>query len=235
MIQPFDQGKFDRRYKDIFKPAIEKAGFDADRVDEDPSVTVVIDRIEKGINDASVCLAEITTNNANVWFELGYALACKKPVLMIREKNARTKFPFDVQHRSILLYDHHTTSDFHTLEAKITERLKAISTGQATVRQLSPHSPEKFADLSQNERTVLCELARQLHDDNGSVSENALVAAHEYRSKTGSKRAIKGPCEKGLIALVDKPPQPENIVITLSPAYKMTPLGWTTFEQMEST
>ena len=49
MIQPFDQAKFDRRYKDIFKPAIEKAGFEADRVDEDPSVTVVIDRIEKGI------------------------------------------------------------------------------------------------------------------------------------------------------------------------------------------
>jgi len=118
MIQPFDQGKFDRRYKDIFKPAIEKAGFEADRVDEDPSVTVVIDRIEKGINDASVCLAEITTDNANVWFELGYALARNKPVVMICEKHARTRFPFDVQHRNILEYDTGSPSDYEELGTK---------------------------------------------------------------------------------------------------------------------
>jgi hypothetical protein len=33
MIQPFDDGgKFDRRYKGTFEPAIEEAGFKADRV-----------------------------------------------------------------------------------------------------------------------------------------------------------------------------------------------------------
>ena len=140
MIQPFDQAKFDRRYKDIFKPAIERAGFEADRVDEDPSVTVVIDRIEKGINDSSVCLAEITTDNANVWFELGYALARKKPVVMICEKHVRTKFPFDVQHRNILEYDTGSRSDYEELGTKIVDRLKAIDKTQAVVEQLQPQS-----------------------------------------------------------------------------------------------
>jgi hypothetical protein len=58
VIQPFDAGKFDGRYKDTFKPAIEAAGFEAYRVDKDPSVSIPIEQIEKGIREAIVCLAD---------------------------------------------------------------------------------------------------------------------------------------------------------------------------------
>jgi hypothetical protein len=97
VIQPFDGGKFDGRYKDTFKPAIIDAGFEAYRVDEDPSVSIPIEHIEKGIREAAVCFAEITIDKPNVWFELGYAIACRKPIVMVCERNARSKFPFDVQ------------------------------------------------------------------------------------------------------------------------------------------
>lgn len=40
VIQPFDSGKFDKRFLDINKPAIESAGLEAYRVDNDPSVLV---------------------------------------------------------------------------------------------------------------------------------------------------------------------------------------------------
>lgn len=49
VIQPFDSGKFDKRFHDIYKPAIEAAGLEAYRVDQDPGVQVPIDSIEKGI------------------------------------------------------------------------------------------------------------------------------------------------------------------------------------------
>ena len=35
MIQPFDRGKFDKRYEDVFKAAIEETGLEAYRVDND--------------------------------------------------------------------------------------------------------------------------------------------------------------------------------------------------------
>lgn len=130
VIQPFDGGKFDGRYKDVFKSAIEAAGFEPYRVDEDPSVSIPIDDIEKGIRDAAVCLADITENNPNVLFELGYAIACRKELAIVRERNPRQKFPFDIQNRAIILYDTGTSSDFATLGGKITERLKAIKKKQ---------------------------------------------------------------------------------------------------------
>jgi hypothetical protein len=126
VIQPFDRDKYDHRYKDIFQPAITKAGFKPYRVDEDPSVTIPIEQIENGIKGSAVCLAEITTDNANVWFELGYAIACNKPLLLICEREARTKLPFDVQHRTVILYDTKAPSDYRILRTQITQRLKAV-------------------------------------------------------------------------------------------------------------
>ena len=66
VIQPFDDGKFDKRFVDIFAPAIKAAGLEPYRVDQDPAVEIPIDAIEDRIKAASVCLAEITTDNPNV-------------------------------------------------------------------------------------------------------------------------------------------------------------------------
>ena len=91
VIQPFDSGKFDKRFEDVYKPAIEAAGLEAYRVDQDISVEVPIEAIEAGIRSAAVCLADITTDNPNVWYELGYAFASGRLVIMIAPKSGQVK------------------------------------------------------------------------------------------------------------------------------------------------
>ncbi len=83
VIQPFDGGNFDNRCEDVFAPAIKESGFDPYRVDRDPSASIPIDEIQRGIKQAAVCLADITLDNPNVWFELGYALSAGKSVVMV--------------------------------------------------------------------------------------------------------------------------------------------------------
>ena len=46
-MQPFDGAEFDKRYDEIYKPAIEEAGFEPYRVDKDPSATILIEYIEQ--------------------------------------------------------------------------------------------------------------------------------------------------------------------------------------------
>lgn len=104
VIQPFDNGKFDSRYRDIIKPAIESCGFSAYRVDEDYSVEIPISSIETKIKGASFVIAEITTDNPNVWFELGYSLAHSKLTIMLCSDERKSNFPFDIRHRNILTY-----------------------------------------------------------------------------------------------------------------------------------
>jgi len=97
VIQSFDKGKFDQRYIDVFEPAIRAAGLEPYRVDRDPSVTIPIEQIEEGIKSSKICFADITLDNPNIWYELGFAFASDKDVVMVTEE--RQRFPFDIQHR----------------------------------------------------------------------------------------------------------------------------------------
>jgi hypothetical protein len=116
VMQPFDDGPFDRRYTDVIDPAIRAAGLEPYRVDKDPTVSIPIQDIEQGIRDSALCLADITLDNPNVWFELGFAIATGKEVVLICSNDRTTRFPFDVQHRTIIKYTTASTSDFEKLK-----------------------------------------------------------------------------------------------------------------------
>lgn len=142
VIQPFDAGKFDKRFLDIYKPAIEAAGLDAYRVDNDPGVSVPIDAIESGIKSASICLADITADNPNVWYELGFAFASGRPVVMVcSEERTGKKYPFDIQHRTIIPYHADSPSDFELLKQKLTARLKALMEKGEALRNIAESDP----------------------------------------------------------------------------------------------
>src|SRR5438876_4823201 len=138
VMQPFDKGKFDKRYDDVFKPAIEAAGLEPYRVDADPGVSIPIAEIERGIRSSALCFAEITEDNPNVWFELGFAIACNKDVVMVCSEERQAKFPFDVQHRSIIKYGTQSSSDFRalipTLEKGFEARLEFVRESLADKR-----------------------------------------------------------------------------------------------------
>jgi len=172
VIQPFDFGKYDKRYKDIYKPAIEAAGLDAYRVDYDPAVLVPIDSIEKGIRHAQICLADISADNPNVWYELGYAFASERPVVMVcSQDRAGNKYPFDIQHRSIIPYMADSPSDFDKLRESLTEKLMAISTSTEVLDRMAESDPmAPIEGLAPMETMVLAIIAGEAFMPNSAVS-----------------------------------------------------------------
>jgi nucleoside 2-deoxyribosyltransferase len=141
VIQPLDKGPFDKRYHDVISPAVKAADFEPYRVDLDPSVSMPIESIQQGIESSDACVADISVDNPNVWFEVGYAIAVKKPVIFICDEERRSKFPFDVQHRMITKYLTSSPRDFEALSTALTQRLKASrKSGQelVAVSKLSP-------------------------------------------------------------------------------------------------
>lgn len=137
VIQPFDNDKFDKRFVDIFKPAIEKSGYEAYRIDKDLTVRIPIDDIEKNIIESQICFAEITSDNPNVWYELGYAFACDKDVIMVCSDERSGKFPFDIQHRHVITYKTSSKSDFERLEDTITRKIDAYKSKNKTIKAIT--------------------------------------------------------------------------------------------------
>ncbi len=170
VIQPFDGGKFDKRFADVFKPAIVAAGLEPYRVDRDPSVSIPINDIELGIKGSSVCFADITLDNPNVWFELGFALASDKEICLICSEERQTRFPFDVQHRTIIKYNVDSLSDYDTLREKITNRLSAILEKSAKIAVMNTASPIKSGDLNLYEMIVLATIMENRHGPGEYIS-----------------------------------------------------------------
>lgn len=174
VIQPFDSGKYDKRFQDIYKPAIEAAGLEAYRVDQDPGVLVPIESIEKGIRHAAICLADITADNPNVWYELGYAFASDRPVVMVcSEERTGKKYPFDIQHRSIIPYSADAPSDFDRLRESLTAKLKAIIERNEVLDQIAESDPvTPIEGLTQVEVLVLAVIAGEAYMPNNAVAVN---------------------------------------------------------------
>ncbi len=114
-------------YNKIYEPAIEKAGLKAVRADDDIFGTgKIIDQIWSGINAAKVLIAELTTRNPNVFYELGLAHALRKPVVLVCSNEQDV--PFDLKHIRVIYYDVHDPFWGTKLIDKVAENiLSAIS------------------------------------------------------------------------------------------------------------
>ena len=202
MIQPFDGGKFDKRFDDVFAPAVKAAGLEPYRVDRDAGVAVPIDDIEKGIKEAAACFVDVTVDNPNVWFELGYAIAAKKDLCLVCSKERTGDFPFDIQHRKIISYSPDAPRDFANLESEITQRLKAILSQQedrAAIQEITKEPTR--AGLADYEAAALASIASSAGGIDDSVSNWML---REELEKAGFNRlacnvAVRGLRAKGFI------------------------------------
>ncbi len=62
-----------------------------------------MDQIWSGINNAKVLVAELTSRNPNVFYELGLAHALDKPVVLVSSNEIDV--PFDLKHIRVIYYD----------------------------------------------------------------------------------------------------------------------------------
>ena len=103
VMMPFGDplGKY---YSDVYEPAVKKAGLTPVRADDDIFGTgKIIDQVWKGITEAKVLIAELTSRNPNVFYELGLAHALQKPVVLVSSNE--DDVPFDLKHIRVIYYD----------------------------------------------------------------------------------------------------------------------------------
>ena len=99
--------QFSEPYTDVYMSVIKSvcAEFDitAIRADEIYGPGVIVQDIVEQVVSAQLVIADISGVNANVYFEVGYALASKKPIILLAKKD--TELPFDVSGFRVLFYE----------------------------------------------------------------------------------------------------------------------------------
>lgn len=234
LIQPFNE-VFDKRYRSVFAPAIKATGLTPYRIDEDRSVTVPIEDIEKKIEGAAICLADITENNPNVWYELGYAIASRKLVCLICSSQRADAFPFDIRHRHIIRYTTDSPDDFSQLQNEITERISATMKRQEgfAAIQASSAPDEPLPDqLSELELSTILLLATEANGTGAGIShwvlQNGLDSAGY--NKVGAALGARQLVRRGMVSShVETDQDGDEYAV-----YALTDSGWSAFEAAAS-
>jgi hypothetical protein len=211
VAQPFKQ-PFQGRFEDDVEPAIKAAGLIAYKVDMDLGADKLIEDIHAGIRRATVVLVDITEDNPNVWYELGYSQALGKPLVMIscaNERPAGKPYPFDVRGRRVINYQTGRSSDHRKLANDVTETLRAILAREASTVDVEATPPivrqvaTTLIDVD-DDTLLVVRLALE-----GCVLENDKMPLH-----TLQQRLLEEGLTSAEVAAVLRKARSENYIVT---------------------
>jgi nucleoside 2-deoxyribosyltransferase len=94
-------------------PAVTELGLTVVRADELATPGSIMEQIRVAIQQARICIADLTGSNSNVMYELGLAQAAGKPTILISQD--LSKVPFDIRSHRIIKYDASSPQDSYAI------------------------------------------------------------------------------------------------------------------------
>lgn len=94
-----------KTFEYIIQPAVEECGFECIRADKIIHSSVIDKPMYEHLLEADLVIADLSTSNANAIYELGVRHALR-PHTTIVMAESNFKFPFDLSHLKMLMYEH---------------------------------------------------------------------------------------------------------------------------------
>lgn len=117
VLMPFSSD-FDDIYQLGVKAAANELGIIAERVDEQFYREGMLERIYRQIEVADLVIADMSGQNANVFYEVGYAHAKEKLCILVAQVSS--DIPFDLKHQRHVIYG----DSIGTLKTSLREELE---------------------------------------------------------------------------------------------------------------
>lgn len=194
----YEKGHFQYVYEDLLIPAIEEAGFEPKRADDDKSSSMIQINIIRDIIEAPMAICDLSSRNPNVLFELGIRQAFDLPVVLIQEEGTQRIFDINtintIDYRSDLIY-----REVMEDRSKISEAIKSTqdnTKGINSIIRLLDLGPAKLGEKKKTSelddiKLLLLGLSNQINEikknDGVKVSDttvDSLSNATSYSSYT---------------------------------------------------
>lgn len=160
----YEKGHFRKVYEDIFKVAIENAGFIPIRADEVLQTNFIhLDILQKLI-ESPIAICDLSSRNPNVLFELGLRQAFDKPTVLVQE--CGTEKIFDIA--PLRMTDYRKELKYREVlqdQINIAEAIKATKTAtgngdgiNSLINLLSLSSPATLKDITDKDSTKMFQI-----------------------------------------------------------------------------
>jgi hypothetical protein len=97
--------EYNELYKEVIEPICKSNGFECIRADNFFTPTPILYDIINSIKNSSVIIAEISSSNPNVFYEIGYSHAINKPTILLCDRSKNERLPFDISSFRTLFYE----------------------------------------------------------------------------------------------------------------------------------
>ncbi|EPG9046189.1 hypothetical protein PGN83_15225 [Klebsiella aerogenes] len=178
-------GHFNRVYNYLIKPACEKAGYKVIRADDAKASHMIMFDILKNIVECDMAICDLSSKNANVFYELGLRQAFNKKTILITD--GLTNTPFDITGFRYVKYSESlrvdtTISDIAEISAMLKETDSASEDDINSIVNLLKIQPAQINKVQLNEQeSVVYELIKNL---------DAKVSALSAKNKNSSNLGI---------------------------------------------
>ena len=172
-VDGYEKGHFGRVYEYLIKPACEAAGYKVDRADDTSKTNmIIVDILQKAVKyDMAIC--DISSRNANVFYELGFRQAFNMKTVLIKDK--KTVMPFDI-------------SSIRTLSYSETLRIDEVEKGRVEL-QKALEETEKADSNDVNSLISLLSISKAVIPEQKNLSVDTsliLNAINDIRYKLNS-------------------------------------------------
>lgn len=176
----YDEGHFNRVYEYLIKPACKNAGYKAIRADDSKASHMIMFDILKKIVECDMAICDLSTKNANVFYELGLRQAFNKKTILITD--GEEKEPFDVTGFRYVKYDKSLRIDtvnnhINSISSMIEETEIADENdinSVVSLLKIKPASIDKTKDIQlSKENTIIFNMLNEMNKKiNANVKKN---------------------------------------------------------------
>ncbi len=111
-----------KRVRDIVHQALERRGVKPVEIDTVAGEEKLANEVMGAIKGADLIIADLSGNNPNVLYELGFAHALRKPTVLLRSTKSELPVPLNLQGFQVLVYDPDDPSELEDLVGKVAAR-----------------------------------------------------------------------------------------------------------------
>lgn len=186
----YTQGHFTRVYNHLIKPACEKAGYKVIRADDAKASHMIMFDILKNIVECDMAICDLSSKNANVFYELGLRQAFNKKTILITDSITNT--PFDITGFRYVKYSESlrvdtVMSDVLEISAMLQETESAAEDDINSIVNLLKIQPAHINKVQLNEQeSVLYELVKNLDSKVSKLYNNGRNS--NYKTQAGTER-----------------------------------------------
>lgn len=197
VLMPFSK-KFDSVYDYGILRACKDSGMYCERVDKQLYDERILDRIYNQIIKADYIIADLSGENANVFYETGYAHALNKKVILVNSSSK--KIPFDLKPHPQIIYNNDKTELYGQIRKKLDwyksnperirppnlEQLSFFIDGVPIVKdaQITPNFTESIENSSLSFSVDVLNSSERLFKDNCEIWLE-LDSSNILKGKTG--------------------------------------------------